>query len=254
MMLALGLCAYGTARLLQRQGGYLALVVGLAAVTAVRPHMAVLVAVALSLAWLRRRRPAGRAPARPVLQAAGLAVLLAGSLFVLGQAERFFGVEGQGVAAAEDVFDETVSRTSQQGSAFDAPAVRSPVDVPLAVVTVLFRPLPFEAHNPQALLAALEGTALLGLFVVSARRLGRLPRQAWRTPYLLFATVYSLLFIIAFSNIGNFGILTRQRVQLLPLALLVLAVPASDRTPAPSAGDGSAAGPAPARGLAEVGR
>jgi hypothetical protein len=37
--------------------------------------------------------------------------------------------------------------------------------------------------------------------------------------------VYGLLFIVAFSSIGNFGILARERCQLLPFFLVLLAVP-----------------------------
>jgi hypothetical protein len=33
------------------------------------------------------------------------------------------------------------------------------------------------------------------------------------------------MFVIAFSSIGNFGILTRQRTQVFPFVLVLLAVP-----------------------------
>ena len=45
------------------------------------------------------------------------------------------------------------------------------------------------------------------------------------------------MFVIAFSSIGNFGIMTRQRTQVLPLFLVLLALPASDNEiaePAPT--------------------
>jgi hypothetical protein len=41
-----------------------------------------------------------------------------------------------------------------------------------------------------------------------------------------FALAYTGLFILAFSAIGNFGLLTRQRTQLLPFVLVLLAMPA----------------------------
>jgi hypothetical protein len=44
-------------------------------------------------------------------------------------------------------------------------------------------------------------------------------------PYVAFALVYSAGFIIAFSSIANFGILVRQRVQLLPLYVVLLSIP-----------------------------
>jgi hypothetical protein len=40
-----------------------------------------------------------------------------------------------------------------------------------------------------------------------------------------FAAAYSVGFVMAFANIGNFGILVRQRTQLLPLFLVLLCLP-----------------------------
>lgn len=65
------------------------------------------------------------------------------------------------------------------------------------------------------------------LFIRHWRRLGNfLPRR--RAPYLAFVATYRLLFIIAFSNFGNFGILARQRAQLLPFVLVLLAIDRRD--------------------------
>ena len=51
-----------------------------------------------------------------------------------------------------------------------------------------------------------------------------LPRQVLRNPYLAYVVGYSTLFIVAFSNVGNIGILARQRTQLLPILLTLLAL------------------------------
>ena len=80
--------------------------------------------------------------------------------------------------------------------------------------------------NAQALAAAIEGVVLMALFIISLPRLVRVPGYAMRTPYVMFALVYTGLFILAFSSIGNFGILTRQRTQVLPFVLVLIAVPA----------------------------
>jgi hypothetical protein len=90
---------------------------------------------------------------------------------------------------------------------------------------VLFRPFIFEAHNVAALIAAVEGTALLGLLALSLPRLRGLHKRLLRQPYLAFCTTYALMFVYAFSNFSNFGILTRERVMLLPFALVFLALP-----------------------------
>jgi hypothetical protein len=50
-------------------------------------------------------------------------------------------------------------------------------------------------------------------------------RNFRRLPYVTFVVVYGVLFVIAFSSFGNFGILARERCQLLPFFLVLLAVP-----------------------------
>ncbi len=92
-------------------------------------------------------------------------------------------------------------------------------------------------------MASLEGLILLGLTVASWRRLRRLPRALWENPYVTYAFVYSALFVLAFSNFSNFGILARQRVQLLPLFLILLAMPADQEEAVPAARRGRLARP-----------
>jgi hypothetical protein len=95
----------------------------------------------------------------------------------------------------------------------------------LSGVTVLFRPFPVEVRNGQALLTSLEGLSLLAICVLSVPRLTRLPLEFFRRPYLAFAVVYTLAFIFAFSSLANFGILARERSQLLPVLFVVLCIP-----------------------------
>ena len=44
------------------------------------------------------------------------------------------------------------------------------------------------------------------------------------TPYVMFSLIYTLVFVYAFSAIGNFGILVRQRVQVYPVFFVLLAL------------------------------
>ncbi|MGH8900394.1 MAG: hypothetical protein ACRDYA_01610 [Egibacteraceae bacterium] len=228
MILTLGLCAYGVARVLTNDvKGYLPLSVGLLGVTMVRPHMSALVCCGMMLSYLVRRSPERRSIFGPLARGIGIAVLVAGSLVIITQAERFFGIETQGAAEGVNaVFAQTERQTAQGGSEIEVTPVRSPLQLPLATVTVLFRPFPFEAHNVQNLIASLEGLALMSLVALSLPRFASLPSQLRHHPYLIFAAVYSLLFIVAFSNIGNLGILARQRAQLFPFALVFFALPA----------------------------
>jgi hypothetical protein len=62
-------------------------------------------------------------------------------------------------------------------------------------------------------------------------------RHPRRRPYVAFVVVFSLLFIYAFSSIANFGILARERTQLLPFFLVLLAIPAVRRGPGQAQGN-----------------
>jgi hypothetical protein len=75
------------------------------------------------------------------------------------------------------------------------------------------------------MLTSVEGLALLALCVASLRRLVRLPVELFRRPYAACALVYVFAFIYAFSSIVNFGILARQRAQLLPILFVILCIP-----------------------------
>lgn len=225
MTFTLGITAYGAARLLTRQRGGLAIVaLGLWATAAVRPHITVVVLAGL-MAGILLRRPRHGSPLNSVTKAACLAVMLAAGLLLVARVESFFGVEGVDSQAAEAVFDETQRRSSQGDSAFESERVRSPLDLPGAVLAVLFRPFPTEVHNAQSAIASLEGLTLLVLCVRSGGRLGALPRHVLRAPYVAFAATFTALFIFAFSSVGNFGIIARQRVQVFPFVLVLLAVP-----------------------------
>lgn len=228
MIFTLGLCAYGVARVLTNDvKGYLPLSVGLLGVTMVRPHMSALVCCGMMLSYLVRRSPEQRSHFGPLTRGIGIAMLVGISLVIITQAERFFGIEAEGATAGvNEVFADVEKNSTQGGSEIEVTPVRSPLQLPLATVTILFRPFPFEAHNIQNLIASLEGLALMALVALSLPRFASLPAQLKRNPYLMFAAVYSLLFIVAFSNIGNLGILARQRAQLFPLALVFFALPA----------------------------
>ena len=230
LVFSLGLSIYGAARVLKRvRFGYTLSVLGIAAAFAVRPHIAALFALSFAAAFaIRFRDPNVRKGALGWI--AGLFIVGAGAGFVAAnfgeELPRDEFVEGP---VTEQVFVETERRTGTGGSAFDSRPVRNPVDFAHALVTVPFRPFPTETHNLQSQVAALEGLALLALVLLSAPRLASIPRALLRQPFVAMATAYTIGFVIAFSNVANFGILTRQRAQLLPFLFVLLALPVAGR-------------------------
>jgi hypothetical protein len=152
-------------------------------------------------------------------------VLLAGAFVTVHQAADFAGVSSVSANNVDSAIDDTADRTNGGNSSFNSAKVNSPLDFPNAAITVVFRPFLFEANNAQMLIAAAEGSVLMLLFALSAPRLRSLPRRLRRQPYLLMCIFYSGMFIYAFSNFSNFGIVTRERVQVLPFVLVFLALP-----------------------------
>ena len=151
--------------------------------------------------------------------------MLAAGVVVVSKAAAFFEVEEVNSGSVTSVIDFADKQSGQGGSEFEAPRVKSPLEFPNAMLAVLFRPWPWEANSAQALIASAEGTMLLVLGVASLPRLMRLPKYIFQVPYVAYATTYTIMFVIAFSSIGNFGILTRQRTQVLPMLLVLLVLP-----------------------------
>jgi hypothetical protein len=202
---------------------------GLWGAAVVRPHLALIVGaglvVAAPLAVLRGGAHGDR-PHRGRLGSAVLllALLLAGPTLI-GVAENFFGLQSLNAQTAQDLLDQTTQRSGKTGSTFTSASPNTPTGFVLAGVTVLFRPFPFEVRNAQAMLTSLEGLSLLALAVLSRRRLARLPVALFRRPYVAFALVYTFAFIYAFSSLQNFGLLARERSQLLPALFVILCIP-----------------------------
>jgi hypothetical protein len=232
LVFTLGVASYGAARMLRAERwGLLLAGVGGAGIFAVRPHMAALFAVSFVAAFLLRLRDP-TVKRNLVWWLMGLlAVGVAAGVAVVRFSDEMGRTDTEGtatervVADTDEIFERTERLTRDGGSAFDSRPVRRPGDLVHALVTVPFRPFPTEAHNWQATLMSFEGLALLALMVFSLPRIARLPSLASRKPYVALASAYCLGFVVAFSNVGNFGILVRQRAQLLPFLLVLLALP-----------------------------
>jgi hypothetical protein len=226
MTFVLGMAVYGSARLLTRQrGASLYLTLGLAGILAVRPHMALLVVAGLGLSYMLR----GLSPQRVVSMGKirtlfGLGVIGVITLLVTRQVSQFFGIDEFNLDAASATLEEVERRTSTGGSDFTGTGP-SLSNLPLNIVTVLFRPFIFEAHNIQALMTAVEGVVLMLLFVLALPRLRSVPKRIVKQPYIAYCLTYVILFCFIFSSFQNFGNLVRQRVLVFPLVLVFLALP-----------------------------
>lgn len=224
VVLCLGLAAYFISRLLESFELRWILPLGLAltGLGLIRIHIAALVALALvgALVVSKLRIGAGfLARGRKFLTffGAAAAVILAVTLI-----PDIVGLELGEFGDITPFANEITRRTSEDGTVASGNPVRTIVDVPGAVALVLFRPFLFEATELQHFLAAAETTLILLLSVWKLPAMIRNWRQWRNNAYLVFCTLYTLAFAVAFSVVRNLGIIARQRGQVLAFFLAVV--------------------------------
>jgi hypothetical protein len=228
MVFTLGIAAFGAARILSGSAlrGLPIAGFGLWLGTLIRPHVPGMLGAALLIAFMLGRRYERFKPIRPTVKIAILGILLAASFLLVTRTEGFLReTDILSFDGLQTALENTSERSAQGGSEFEPPIVKTPVDFPLAFTTILYRPFVFEANNTMAMLSAIEG---LWLLFFSIRRLPwgiTAIRSMRRQPFVALAIAYTLLFVIAFSSMPNFGLLARQRVQLFPFFLVLLSIP-----------------------------
>lgn len=228
MLFGIGLMVLGVARLMMASRAWLGvvwIVIGAYPMLAVRPHLLLIALVGGAVSLLARN--ADGAPTGAVLTRGVLLVALVPALFLgLARMNQTFGANGDSGFTVSGALNKTATMSSIGGSAFATRPVQSPVDFPVALVNVLYRPFIFEVRSVPALVSGLEGTALIIMTVMGARWLWRIGPEVRRNPLIAFCAGYVLAFVFAFANVGNAGILARQRIQMFPLLMLMVAAAA----------------------------
>jgi hypothetical protein len=226
MVFLLGLLTLGASRLLANSKvliGLVWIVIAGFAILNIRPHLLVISTAAMGLSLLSRE--SGHGGRRGVLWRIGLlAVLVPVLVSGLGRVDTLMGTTAGGSANINASLDETVSRTEIGGSAFKAIPVRTPWDLPGGTVTVLYRPFIFEARSVQVLISAIEGSLLVVMTVMAYRWIWTVFPAMYRNNFAAYCGGYVIGFVVAFSNISNAGILSRQRVQMFPLLMILVAI------------------------------
>jgi hypothetical protein len=227
MIFTLGIAAYGVARALSGTigRGFATAALGLWLMAFVRPHVAGMVAIALGVAYLVQRRARSTNVLRTIVRGVGAVAVIALAAILVQRSAEFLNISELNASGVVSELEEAAQRSAQGGSEFNPTIVRSPAQLPEAVATVLFRPFPFEANNAQAMAAALESLFILVLSIARYRWIWEAAKRMRDRPYIAFAAVYAGIFIIAFASFPNFGLLARERVQVLPFYLVFLSIP-----------------------------
>lgn len=230
MLFGVGLAMFGVARFMtSRRGGLWLTLLGLGCTTLVRPHVTLLLAFAILIAFAIR--PSRRVTSlTPVVKIGGTLLLGVLAFVALRATADFLGLEDLSRESLQTAMTEAQDNTAQGGSRFSGAAVESPLDLPWATVTVLYRPFPWEVDSIQVLLASAEGMLLLYLTWRYRSSIAQIPGFLRRMPYVTFCVAYLGAFITIFAGFANFGILVRQRSLALPVFLVLLALPVLKRT------------------------
>jgi len=221
MYLSLGLAASGAARILAHQrGGAVFLVAGTIIGIYVRPQELLLFLAAFAVAGLFRRRGERKA----LVGVRRIAVMALQAALLLAAVSL-----SQELGKHAPIFNLTKLAQNNQGQASSLNYHAGPAYYFKDVYTVLFDPLPINAHGSTQKVAAFENFVIIILILISLRRLWRLPRTAFAKPYVLMCVLYSAAFPYAFAALNNLGLIDRERVLLLPFLLVPLAIPISPR-------------------------
>jgi hypothetical protein len=228
VVFGLGVATWGLAKLLQRisMGSALQMFAGIAVTFGVRPAVGVMFVAGAAVAFLlhpgRLRSPLSR-PLSWVFLGPFIAAVL---VVATAQALQYEKLEADVTSVVEEYVATRERLIGEGGSVIEGPVPATPVGFGQAVLTVLFRPFPWELSDPLAAAAGLESLVILAIFLSRLKPGWRALKHRWRGGIVVCALIMVIALIAPLTAAANFGLLVRQRAQLLPFLFLILtAVP-----------------------------
>lgn len=191
---------------------------GIIGVGLIRPHVAAMFAMGVTFGYSFGRKHAGKTSR--LTRIFVIPLILAGTYFVVREAGRFVGVEDSNTQSSIKKANVLTKNTDIGGSAYNG---SEPLPIRIAESPfLLFRPFPWEIHNTMAAASSIESTALL-LLCWSRRRIVWSTVRQRPNAFVIFALAFCVLFSVAFAAAtSNFGILVRERIMMLPVALMLI--------------------------------
>ena len=185
----------------------------IASMLLVRPHMAVLMIIALTFAIIIGKNV-------NMLQRIffGSFVLVA-SFLMLPYGLDYAGVQDLSVQGLMSYIEK---RQTYNWKGYDGGINISSMSLPMQMFTYLFRPLPFEAHSIFAFMSSLDNVFLLYVFVM-----GLFMKIKWAIAHPNLNSVFiwfyggSALLILSTTTATNLGIAMRQKWMFLPFFLVL---------------------------------
>jgi hypothetical protein len=227
MQFGLGSLALGTAYILTDRmlHGFLVALPGGWLVLQVRAHLLGLTAIALAFAYvLGRRRKIVATAAASLMRPIGIVIVVLLAAFAVTQGAKQLHISALTPSSVQAELQATSASTTQEGSAFNTNVSLSPLHLPQDAITVLLRPFPWEVQSKNQILASLEGMALVAFMVLRRRSIALSLRKLREVPFLFYAWILTLLYVLLFQAFGNFGLLVRERSIVLPALYVLLAL------------------------------
>lgn len=167
--------------------------------------------------------------AKPLFIAVGAAIGLFAALNITkGDAKYDVDKIGERSKITSDyIYQQSVQ---QEGSAYHLGELDGTIGgmvklAPMAIVTSLFRPFPWEARNPVMVLSAIEAFFFLIFTLRIFYRVGVFKTLSVisNTPILSLCFIFSLIFAASVGvSTSNFGTLVRYKIPLIPFYLSAL--------------------------------
>jgi hypothetical protein len=196
----------------RRRTGWLCLSAGLAAIFVIRPQVAVVVIVAMGLAFWMSGEFSWNT--KRVFQ--GLTLVAAGIVITV-LASDSLGVQIYSVEEVTEYLDSRSTANSYGGSAVEAGGL-------LGIINVLFRPFIWEGGGLVSVLAASEITALWAFALWRRREIVAFFRDNRKNRLILFSLIFIVLYVVLTGMaLGNLGLIARQRVHVFPFLLMFFA-------------------------------
>jgi hypothetical protein len=205
LFMCIGMFAYGVMQPFKRIP---LLAISLLLALAIRPHMLLFLFVGFGMAYVFGGKVSG-------FQRILFSVIMIGAgIAILPSVMEYAKIEEASVEGFQEFSEYKVGVLSRShtGSAIDI----SSYPFPLKVLTFWFRPLFFDVHNVNTLLASVENLVILVLFI---KAMMLKPLRAFKAaPFVIKGLVIFLIVgTLAFSqSLGNLGIMIRMRNMFLP--------------------------------------
>ena len=226
VMLGLGIGVFGFAKVFRGElvPGFFAAALGSGLAFMVRPPIGAALVVAAAAAFLLRPTRLRSVQVTALTWLVVVPVLVFVAFGIVQRTATWLGNE-----SAIEAFQAARAQefgTGETGSNFVPPNPFTPPGFLQSVATVNFRPFPWEAGGLLPALTALEGVLLAALIVLRRRQIFRGLRRWRENGMVIFTLAAWVAYSVILASLPNFGLLARQRTQVLPFLFMLIAMEA----------------------------